>query len=147
MKKFLVLAIGLALMGAGCLSRPTPPVPVAPVSIPAPVSVPTTVPETSDQNMPPQAPTAPVISASTYNVSIQSFSFAPNTITVKKGDKIIFQNRDTTGHTVTSDTGAFESGTIATGASFTFDTSSLAPGSYPYHCAIHPSMIATIIVR
>ena len=157
MKKFFVLAIGLALMGQGCLAsrdtRPaSPPAPVpipapAPTPAPTPIPTPIPVPETSEQNMPPQEPTAPVTSASTYNVSIQNFAFGPKSVTVKRGDKIIFQNRDTVGHTATSDTGKFDSGILANGASFTLDTSNLAPGSYPYHCTPHPNMTATIVVQ
>jgi len=118
MKKFLALAIGLALMGQGCLARPTP----APTPTPMP-------------------------STSTFNVSIQNFAFGQKSLTVKKGDRIIFQNRDTVGHTATSDTGKFDSGMLANGASYTLDTANLAPGSYPYHCTPHPNMTATIIVQ
>jgi plastocyanin len=52
---------------------------------------------------------------------------------------------DAVAHTVTSDTGVWDSGTLATGQSYshTFDQ----PGTYPYHCAIHPFMKATIIVQ
>ena len=69
------------------------------------------------------------------------------TITVKKGDKIIFQNRDAVGHTVTSDANAFDSGMLNQGQSFTLDTATLALGSYPYHCTPHPNMKATVVVE
>jgi plastocyanin len=46
---------------------------------------------------------------------------------------------------VTSDTGAFDSGSLAPGAkfSFTFQTR----GSFPYHCTPHPGMVATVVVQ
>ena len=47
-------------------------------------------------------------------------------------------------HTVTADNGAFDSGRLASGATFsqTFDTA----GTFTYHCEIHPQMTGTIVV-
>jgi MYXO-CTERM domain-containing protein len=48
-------------------------------------------------------------------------------------------------HTATSDTGAWTTGNIAPGgtsAAVAFPTA----GTFPYHCAIHPSMAGTVIV-
>ena len=107
------------------------------------------MPESSEQNMPPQDNTTPppAPGTSTYNVSIQNFAFAPASITVKKGDKIIFLNHDTAPHTVTSDSTGFDSGTMGSGKGWTLDTTQLAPGTYKYHCAIHPMMTGTVIVK
>lgn len=49
-------------------------------------------------------------------------------------------------HQIASDDGAFAtSAPLGSGATYTvaFDN----PGTYRYHCAIHPSMVGTIIVR
>jgi len=161
MKKLLLPIALLALMGQGCMSSaPTPtPVPVVPpTNVPAPHPTPTPMPpmpESSEQNMPPQdnttppptpAPT-PKPSASTYNVNIQNFAFAPLTVTVKKGDKVIFLNKDSAPHTATSDAKGFDSGMLAQGQSWTLDTSSLTAGTYAYHCSVHPMMKATLIVK
>jgi plastocyanin len=45
---------------------------------------------------------------------------------------------------VTADDGSFASGTLAQDAAFTraFPTA----GTFAYHCAIHPSMIGTVVV-
>jgi plastocyanin len=45
---------------------------------------------------------------------------------------------------VTADDGSFDSGSLATDATFsqTFD----AAGTFAYHCTIHPSMTGTITV-
>ena len=51
-----------------------------------------------------------------------------------------------TTHTITSDTqGAFDSGSLAPGATFehTFTTA----GTYHYHCSIHPTMTGVIVVN
>ena len=45
---------------------------------------------------------------------------------------------------ITADDGSFSSGNLAPGA--TFQTTLSAQGSYPYHCAIHPTMRGTVSV-
>jgi plastocyanin len=78
-----------------------------------------------------------------------SFAFSPASLTIKAGTTVTWKNSTAASHTVTSDDGkSFNSGTsnpIASGAtfSFTFNT----PGTFAYHCAIHPTMKATIVVQ
>lgn len=87
----------------------------------------------------------------TNGVLIKSMAFTPSTITVAAGTTITWTNNDSVSHTVTSDTGLFDSGSMSsTGASgsggsysYTFTTA----GSFPYHCTIHPSMTGTVIVN
>jgi plastocyanin len=84
-------------------------------------------------------------------VNIQNFAFNPASITVPKGTTVTWVNQDTANHQIVNDAqgsiaqGAlFTSNSLAKDArySFTFDT----PGTYPYHCSIHPSMKATVTV-
>lgn len=77
-------------------------------------------------------------------VTIQNFAFTPNTITVPLGTTITWTNEDAASHTVTSDTGAFESGTLGKGETFQFTFHSA--GTFMYHCHIHPSMMAKVVV-
>ena len=77
-------------------------------------------------------------------ITIQGFAFGPATITIPVGTKVTWTNNDPATHTVTSDTGAFDSKNMANGASFSFTFTQA--GSYAYHCAIHPRMVATIVV-
>lgn len=80
------------------------------------------------------------------NVSISSFAFSPAELTISAGGTVTWTNMDAAPHTVTSDTGAeLASGTLAQGQSFshTFNT----PGTFDYHCALHPAMKAKIIVQ
>jgi plastocyanin len=78
-------------------------------------------------------------------VWIQGMAFNPSTITVAAGTTITWTNKDAVAHTVTSKNGLFESGTINTNGIFnnTFNTI----GTYPYYCAVHPTMTATVIVK
>lgn len=78
-------------------------------------------------------------------VTIQNFAFSPQTLTVKPGTKVVWTNRDSVAHTVTSDSGAWpDSGPIASGQTFAHTFGK--PGTYAYHCHIHPSMTATVVV-
>jgi plastocyanin len=87
----------------------------------------------------------------TNTVSISGMAFNPASLTVAAGTTVTWTNNDAIAHTVTSDTGLFDSGSItATGGyggggtfSFTFATA----GTYNYHCNIHPMMTAKIIVQ
>jgi plastocyanin len=90
----------------------------------------------------------PAPASSGNSVMIKGFAFSPDTLTVKPGTTVTWTNGDGTSHTVASDAGApvaFSSDPIANGASYTFTFSQ--PGTYTYHCSIHPSMKGTIIVQ
>jgi plastocyanin len=78
-------------------------------------------------------------------VTIQGFAFSPATLTVPVNTTVTWTNKDGTTHTVTSDTGAFDSGSIAANQSYSFKFSST--GTYSYHCSIHPEMKGQIVVQ
>ena len=88
---------------------------------------------------------SPGPSSNTTSVAISNFSFSPATITVKAGASVTWTNKDSTTHTVTSDTGAFDSGHLSPGATFNFTFAS--SGNFTYHCAIHSTMKGTVIVE
>lgn len=82
----------------------------------------------------------------THVASIQNFSFDPLSSTVKKGDTIVWTNKDSAPHTVTWDVGGQQSsGTLKTGESFSFTVNTT--GTFSYHCAFHPSMKGKVIVE
>jgi plastocyanin len=78
-------------------------------------------------------------------VWIENFSFNPSTITVDAGTAITWTNKDAISHTVTSDTGLFNSGNIDSGGTFSYVFQNA--GSFPYHCSIHPYMTAVVNVK
>jgi plastocyanin len=69
----------------------------------------------------------------------------PKSLTVKAGSSVTWVNMDDEPHSVVSDTGLFRSGAVDTNETFSFKFDK--PSTYPYHCAIHPRMVATIIVQ
>ena len=86
--------------------------------------------------------------------------FEPGGVTVKVGETIVWRNRDSKPHTVSTDPSAFEddvpvqspegaepftSGELLGNERYsrTFDV----PGDYIYACTIHPEMIGTITVE
>ena len=88
---------------------------------------------------------APAVSAQDdMTVSIQDFSFNPGQITVAPGTTVTWTNEGPSPHTTTADDGSWDSGTLQQGEdfSFTFDE----PGTYTYHCSIHPDMTASVKV-
>ena len=79
-------------------------------------------------------------------VFIQGMAFSPATLTIKAGTTVKWTNKDGVTHTVTSDTaGQFNSGNVAANGVFSFMF--MTVGTYNYHCSIHPSMIAKIVVN
>ena len=79
-----------------------------------------------------------------------SFAFSPATLTIKAGTTVTWKNTTAVAHTVTSDDGkSFDSGMAnpIAAQSGTFSFTFTSPGTFAYHCAIHPFMKATIIVQ
>ncbi len=80
------------------------------------------------------------------DIEISGFSFNPNTLTVSKGASVVWTNKDSAPHTIVSDTGdEINSDSISKGNTYVhvFNT----PGTYDYHCGIHPSMKGKVVVE
>jgi plastocyanin len=82
--------------------------------------------------------------AKSEKIQIVEFSYEPDPVVVQVGGKVIWQNEDTAPHTATADDGSFDTGTIEKGklGSATFKE----PGTFTYHCEIHPTMHGTVEV-
>lgn len=78
------------------------------------------------------------------DVVIVDFAFQPGSIAVPTGTMVTWRNTGATPHTATAFNGAFDSGTLNPGGSFS-ETFSDA-GVYMYHCQIHPNMVGTVQV-
>ncbi|HKZ50921.1 MAG TPA: plastocyanin/azurin family copper-binding protein [Dehalococcoidia bacterium] len=84
-------------------------------------------------------------------ISIGDNFFAPANVTVPVGTTVRWTHNGSLPHTVTSETGVFDSGTtsdkyLRSGATFQFTFTQ--PGSYPYYCFLHRAlgMVGTITV-
>lgn len=92
----------------------------------------------------PGASPAAAAGAQPNAVAIKDFAFTPQTLAVPAGTTVIWTNGDSTAHTVTGDKGEFDSGPLDPGKSYRETLAT--PGTYAYHCQIHPGMKATIVV-
>ena len=71
-------------------------------------------------------------------------SYRPADLTVMTGQTVTWHNTALVPHTVTALDGAFDSGRIDGGASFSYTFST--PGTFNYMCTIHPTMKGTVVV-
>lgn len=79
-----------------------------------------------------------------HTVVIEGMQFTPPRLVVKRGDVVVWENKDLVPHTATSP-GAFDSRTIAAGKAWQWVAGK--PGELPYVCTLHPTMKATLEVQ
>ncbi len=91
------------------------------------------------------APATSVDDSGDAEVTIKSFKFDPDPITVDVGGSVTWTNVDPVGHTVTARDDSFKTGMFFPDESstVTFDTA----GTFPYFCSTHPEMSGTVIVE
>lgn len=115
---------------------------------PKATATPTPRPQSTATPTPRPKPTAtPTPKPQTVTIDISNFAFSPKTLTITAGTIVKWINKDSATHTTTSDSSdpaSWDSGQLATNASFSFTFT--RAGTYSYHCAIHPYMTATITV-
>ena len=79
-------------------------------------------------------------------ISIDNFTFTPQTVTVKAGTTVSWTNKDDIPHGIAATNNAFtRSKALDTDDSFSFTFTT--PGSYQYFCYVHPHMTGTIVVE
>jgi plastocyanin len=82
----------------------------------------------------------------TFQIEIRNFAFAPKTLTVPVGARVVWTNHDEEPHVVTSAGSMFASSkALDTSDSYTVTFSK--SGTYTYYCSIHPMMVGSIIVQ
>ena len=124
-------------------ATPTP-APIPPTATPTPQPVrPTPPPRPQPTPTPKPNPTTIVVNISTD--SSGSFIFSPALKTIRVGTTVVWNNLSRAGHTVVANGGAFVSPVIPAGGSYSFTFTN--PGSFAYHCSIHPYMTASITVQ
>lgn len=98
-----------------------------------PGSTPGSVVESAAGTSPPATATA------RFDIEIAGFRFDPQDAVVAVGTVVVWTNNDSDVHSVISDDGLFSSSnTFGNGGSYAvmFDE----PGTYGYHCGVHPFM-------
>ncbi len=100
-----------------------------------------------DSSNPTYAPAPAPAPAAPNTVSMTGMVFSPATITVPVGTTVTWKNNDGIAHTSTSDTGVWDTGNMAAGASTT--TTFNTAGTFPYRCTYHATMgmKGTVIVQ
>lgn len=83
--------------------------------------------------------------ANEVQIVIENFAFVPSEITIAPGTKVTWINKDEAPHTATSTDKKFSSGGLDTDDKFSFVFND--KGEFPYFCALHPHMTATVTVK
>ena len=82
----------------------------------------------------------------TTNVSLRNLAFSPRAIQVAPGATVDFTNNDGTAHNIT-----FSSASITGATDFSAGSRAIVmpvtPGTYAYHCTIHPGMTGSVLVQ
>ena len=91
-------------------------------------------------------PTAKAQKKPTRTVLIQNFRFKPAHITIKRGTKVRWINKDRTAHTATANNGrSFNSGLLSKGERYSHTFKKV--GKKGYHCKPHPHMRGSVVVK
>ncbi len=80
-----------------------------------------------------------------HRVVIERFQFNPARLEIAAGDTVEWRNRDIVPHTATSQSGRWNSGTLAPDS--TWRNVFAGAGAEPYSCTLHPTMLAEVHVR
>ncbi len=100
-----------------------------------------------------KSPTEPLAD---YVITVQEYSFTPDSLNVQAGKIVQWTNMGTLAHAVASDSGswttmplaapggggAYGGGSGPTNVQLVIQT----PGRYPYHCAIHPALMHGVLI-
>jgi len=86
----------------------------------------------------------PTVAAKDYTVAMDGTRFVPETLTVKRGDRVVWVNKDPFPHTATA-AGTFDSKSLAAGHSWSYVAHNR--GEFAYVCTLHPGIKGTLIVQ
>ena len=78
-------------------------------------------------------------------VSIDNFTFHPETLEITAGTKVIWVNSDDVPHTVRSTEDLFRSGALDTDD--VYEHVFTDPGTFEYYCGVHRHMTGKVVVK
>jgi plastocyanin len=88
---------------------------------------------------------APAGSTAATTVTIKNSAYGTPAVQAKVGDIVAWTNQDSIPHTATMDDGSCDTGQIAGGATAMLVFT--APGTYTYHCTVHPATMKDVTVE
>ena len=105
------------------------------------------VSNTLEDNVPePEVPGVEVSESKTIEISIMDYSFNLGELTINVGDTVIWTNKDSVKHTVTSDSGD-ELGSELLSKDKSYSHTFNSKGEFGYHCTPHSYMKGKIVVK
>jgi plastocyanin len=78
-------------------------------------------------------------------ITITKGVYSPNPLMVKVGQSVNWLNSDTFAHTAT-DSGVFDTGSIAPTSAADVPVPFMSPGTYNFHCTLHANESGSIVV-
>jgi plastocyanin len=84
------------------------------------------------------------IAAETHTVVMDGTRFIPEALTVQRGNRVVWVNKDPFPHTATA-AGTFDSNAIDAGHSWSYVARKT--GQFPYVCTLHPGMKGVLVVQ
>lgn len=90
-------------------------------------------------------PTTRKSPAKSHTVRMKDKKYAPDSLTIKVGETVVWQNDDDHDHTVIANDKSFRSGNISPEDSFEYKFAKA--GTFKYSCKYHPRMKGTITVE
>lgn len=103
----------------------------------------TNIPKIDSETTTTTAETEASSKAETVVVTIENMKFNPATVSVKKGDKVTFINKDIVAHNATETKSLWASPLLQNGESWTFSPEKTTD----YYCTVHVVMKGKIIVK
>jgi plastocyanin len=73
-------------------------------------------------------------------------SFSPEPATVRVGQTVAWRNADSITHNATQDANRFATSNLGAGTTSP-PIAMTTPGTFTYHCTIHPGMVGTLTVQ
>jgi plastocyanin len=92
-------------------------------------------------------PPPPVATVSVVPDPATIGTFRPPSITIAAGQSVTWMFQDVNPHTVTADDASFSSAQTGLANGQRYSHTFTQPGTYAYHCFIHPQMHGTVTVQ
>ena len=83
--------------------------------------------------------------SATHTVVIADMKFSPESLTVKRGDTIVWVNKDVFPHNARAQDRSFESPDLGTNKSWRYVATKA--GTFSYVCTLHPMMKGTLVIE